>query len=173
MQNNPEANQFRYEPIEYPDEMKALFDGIIATGKDAWCPSKNGLPTDGIESCKEAFVNIEPGEPSSTTNKQKYDIKHEGKRVKKNKDDKVIDIDAQLLAAINVLEKSDGPSIEECNKILDELDTLEMNDPRYIAATLIFCEGKAHREQWINLKNKPENIRLKWIEMSAKKLGIL
>ncbi|KAG6508644.1 hypothetical protein ZIOFF_034024 [Zingiber officinale] len=32
----PDAKQFRYAGLQFADEMKSLFDGITATGKDAW-----------------------------------------------------------------------------------------------------------------------------------------
>ena len=57
------------------------------------------------------------------------------------------DLDEKLLAVLNTFEQSDGPSIEECNKKLDEIATLPMDDPLYITASSILCESKAYREQ--------------------------
>ena len=83
------------------------------------------------------------------------------------------DLDEKLLAVLNTLEQSDGPSIEECNKKLDEIAPLPMDDPLYIAASSIFCESKAYREQWMMFSQKPEAVRIAWIQMNAKKLGLL
>ena len=83
------------------------------------------------------------------------------------------DLDEKLLSVLNTLEQSDGPSIEECNKKLDEIATLPMDDPLYIVAYSIFCERKTYREQWMMFSQKPEAVRIAWIRMNAKKLGLL
>ena len=83
------------------------------------------------------------------------------------------DLDEKLLVFLNTLEQSDGPSIEECNKKLDEIATLPLDDPLYIPVSSIFCESKAYREQWMMFSQKPEAVRIVWIRMNAKKLGLL
>lgn len=74
---------------------------------------------------------------------------------------------------LHTLQSSDGPTLEECNRILDEMQLFDMSDPLYIVACSIFCESKAHREQWMLLHQKPEVVRRSWIELNGKKLGLL
>ncbi|KAF7142216.1 hypothetical protein RHSIM_Rhsim05G0208900 [Rhododendron simsii] len=70
-------------------------------------------------------------------------------------------------------ENSERPTIKECNRTLDEMQLLDMNDPLYAIACSIFCESKEHREQWMLLRQKPEKVRKNWIEMNGKKLRML
>ncbi|KAH7863806.1 hypothetical protein Vadar_022225 [Vaccinium darrowii] len=50
IQANPNAKQFRYTGLQYANELKALFDGVRATGRFSWGPSKEGFPADGTPS---------------------------------------------------------------------------------------------------------------------------
>lgn len=68
---------------------------------------------------------------------------------------------------------ADEPSINKCNQKLDEIRSLRMDDPLYVAACIIFCESKSYREQWMLLSVKPEEVRLAWLRMLAKKLGFI
>ncbi|KAI8556927.1 hypothetical protein RHMOL_Rhmol05G0294700 [Rhododendron molle] len=70
-------------------------------------------------------------------------------------------------------ENSDRPTIKECNHTLDEMQLLDMSDPLYAVACSIFCESKAHREQWMLLRQKPKQVIKNWIEMNGKKLRML
>lgn len=175
MQKNPDASVFRNKPLEYPDEMRSLFDGLMATGKYAWGPSKEGLPTDGFGSSPIDLDNEYEGSApfandKASSSQSKPEKVKEGKRVRRQKSD---DMDDRLFAVIKTLEESDGPSLDECNKILDEMTSLEMIDPLYIAAMSIFCEGKAYKEQWVRISAKGEEIQKNWIAMNAKRLGLL
>ena len=112
--------------------MRALFDGIVASGKNVWGPSKEGLPQDGLESCSQTCINLETEEidmASSSTKKSKQEIKSEGKHPKKTNVEKLHDVDSQLMNVIEILEKSDGPSIKDCNEILDKMQGLTEMDP--------------------------------------------
>ena len=159
--------------------MRSFFDGITATGQESWGPSRQGLPKNGADKHSSSaqptvensyiHINIDPESlPSPSSSKEMSLPKR--KYQKKNNEG---DLDAKLLAVLNTLEQSDGPSIEECNKKLDEIATLPMDDPLYIAASSIFCESKAYREQWMMFSQKPEAVRITWIRMNAKKLGLL
>ncbi|XP_027120382.1 L10-interacting MYB domain-containing protein-like [Coffea arabica] len=175
LKDNPKASKFCFNPLEYPNEMRALFDGIVASGKNVWGPSKEGLPQDGLESCSQTCINLETEEidmASSSTKKSKQEIKSEGKHPKKTNVEKLHDVDSQLMNVIEILEKSDGPSIKDCNEILDKMQGLTEMDPLYLAASSIFCESKAYREQWIQIAEKHEDFRLNWIAMNARKLGL-
>lgn len=70
-------------------------------------------------------------------------------------------------------ENSERPTIKECNRTLDEMQLLDMSDPLYAVACSIFCESKAHREQWMLLREKPKEVIKNWIEMNGKKLRML
>ncbi|KAF7143674.1 hypothetical protein RHSIM_Rhsim05G0209600 [Rhododendron simsii] len=70
-------------------------------------------------------------------------------------------------------ENSDRPTINEFNRTLDEMKLLDMSDPLYAVACNIFCESKAHREQWMLLRQKPREVIKNWIEMNGKKLRML
>ncbi|KAH7841836.1 hypothetical protein Vadar_003344 [Vaccinium darrowii] len=172
---NPNAKQFRYIGLQYANELKALFDGVRATGRFSWGPSKEGFPADGTpsqsqsQSQSETYINLDTGslETSSSPNDS---AKPDNKRQKKNKSD---ELDKQLLEALQTLQNSDGLTIEECNRILDEMELFDMSDLLYIVACSIFCESKAHREQWMLLREKPQAVRKGWIQLNGKKLGLL
>ncbi|OMO70322.1 hypothetical protein COLO4_28651 [Corchorus olitorius] len=144
----PEAKQFRYVGLQFADEMRSLFDGITATGQESWGPSKQGLPKHGAEKpsssaqptvrSSETHIDIEPESPPSPLSPTEMSLPKK-KHHKKNNDG---DLDEKLLAVLNTLEQSDGPSIEECNKKLDEMETLHMEDPLYLAACSIFVKVK-------------------------------
>ena len=110
-------------------------------------------------------IDIEPESLASPSSSKEMSLPKR-KHQKKNNEG---DLDEKLLVVLNTLEQSDGPSIEECNKKLDEIATLPMDDPLYIAASSTFCESKAYREQWMMFSQKPEAVRIAWIQMNAKK----
>lgn len=170
LQANPNAKQFRYTGLQYSNELKALFDGVSATGKFSWGPSKEGVPLDDSQSKSQTYINLDTGTLETPSSPNDDLEKPCNKRQKKNKSD---DLDNQLLEALHTLQSSDGPTVEECNNILDEMQLFDMSDPLYIVACTIFCESKAHREQWKQLRQKPEVVRKSWIELNGKKLGLL
>ena len=102
--------------------MRSLFDGITATGQDAWGLPKQGLPTNGVEKDSssahsvtenpEQHIDLDPQSPPKAlfTRKKKQRKKNDG------------DVDEKLLAVLKTLEQS--RFIEECNKKLDEMGTL-------------------------------------------------
>ncbi|KAI8550491.1 hypothetical protein RHMOL_Rhmol06G0111100 [Rhododendron molle] len=157
--------------IQYSNELKALFDGVRATGRFSWGPSKEGFPTDGTQSQSQMYINLDIGSLETPSSPNGDGEKHGNKRQKKNKSSD--DLDKQLFEALHTLQSSDGPTLEECNRILDEMQLFDMSDPLYIVACSIFCESKAHREQWMLLHQKPEVVRKSWIELNGKKLGLL
>ena len=157
--------------------MKLLFDGTMATGKAGWGPSKEGMPKDDIGSSstsqvatESSKINIDLDSESSLPSSPPTETVVPTKKRKKKEPSEV---DDQLERVLKSLEKTDGPSLEECNTILDKMESLQMEDPLYIAACSIFCESQAHREQWMMLAKKPDNVRIGWIKMNAKKLGLL
>ncbi|KAG5541857.1 hypothetical protein RHGRI_021638 [Rhododendron griersonianum] len=171
IQANPNAKQFRYTGLQYSNELKALFDGVRATGRFSWGPSKEGFPTDGTHSQSQTYINLDIGSLETPSSPNGDVEKHGNKRQKKNKSSD--DLDKQLLEALHTLQSFDGPTLEECNRILDEMQLFDMSDPLYIVACSIFCESKAHREPWMLLHQKPEVVRKSWIELNGKKLGLL
>ncbi|KAI8559460.1 hypothetical protein RHMOL_Rhmol04G0175700 [Rhododendron molle] len=168
---NPNAKQFRYTGLQYSNELKALFDGVRATGRFSWGPSKEGFPTDGTQSQSQTYINLDIGSLETPSSPNGDGEKHGNKRQKKNKS--FDDLDKQLFEALHTLQSSDGPTQEECNRILDEMQLFDMSDPLYIVACSIFCKSKAQREQWMLLHQKPEVVRKSWIELNGKKLGLL
>ncbi|OMO52069.1 hypothetical protein COLO4_37431 [Corchorus olitorius] len=118
----PEVKQFRNVGLQFVDEMRSRFDGIIATGQESWGPSKQGFPKHGAEKpsssaqpivrSSETHIDIEPESPSSPLSPAGMSLPKK-KHHKKNNDG---DLDEKLLAVLNTLEQSDGLSIEECNK---------------------------------------------------------
>ena len=159
--------------------MRSLFDGITTTGQESWHPSRQGLPKNGADkhsssaqpTVENSYIHIyiEPESPESPSSSKEMSLPKRKYQKKNNEGD----LDENLLVVLNTLEQSDGPSIEECNKKLDEIATLPMDDPLYIAASSIFCESKAYREQWVMFSQKPEVVRIACIRMNAKKLGLL
>ena len=121
-----------------------------------------------VGSRPKTCINIDSAslETPSTKDLSSFDKK----RLKKNKSN---DLDEQLLEVVKTLQNSEGPCVEECNCILDEMQLFEMTDPLYTVACSIFCEGKAYREQWVLHSQKPEIVRKNWIELNGKKLGLL
>ncbi|KAG5516649.1 hypothetical protein RHGRI_037399 [Rhododendron griersonianum] len=170
IQANSNAKQFRYTGLQYSNELKALFDGVRAIGRFSWGPSKEGFPTDGTQSQSQMYINLDIGSLETPSSPNGDAEKHGNKRQKKSKSD---DLDKQLLEALHTLQSSDGPTLEECNRILDEMQPFDMSDPLYIVACRIFCESKAHREQWMLLHQKPEVVRKSRIELNGNKLGLL
>lgn len=146
--------------------MKSLFDGIGATGKFAWGPSKQEMPNEDSEKNLDDIVD----DKIEIVDVEK---KNENKRQKKNSYDKNEELDNQIMAVLKTLEKSNGPSLEECNAILDRIETLDKDGTLYIAATGIFCESNTYREQWVRLSNKSDQFKKNWIAMMGKKIGLL
>ena len=140
--------------------------------------SRQGLPKNGADKHSSSaqptvenssiHIDIELESPASPSSSKEMSLPKRKYQKKNNEGD----LDEKLLV-LNTLEQSDGPSIEECNKKLDEIATLPMDDPLYIAASSIFCESKAYREHWMMFSQKPEAVRIAWIWKNAKKLGLL
>ena len=149
--------------------MRSLFDGITATGQESWGPSRQGLPKNGADKHSSSaqptvenyyiHIDIELESPASPSSSKEMSLPKRKYQKKNNEGD----LDDKLLVVLNTLEQSDGPSIEECNKKLDEIATLPMDDPLYIAASSIFCESKAYKELWMMFSQKPEAVRIAWI----------
>ncbi|KAI8555191.1 hypothetical protein RHMOL_Rhmol05G0155700 [Rhododendron molle] len=171
LQANPNAKQFRYTGLQYSNELKALFDGVRATGRFSWGPSKEGFPTDGTQSQSQTYINLDIGSLEAPSSPNGDWEKHGNKRQKKNKSSD--DLDKQLFEALHTLQSSDGPTLEECNHIMDEMQLFTKSVNKPIVACSIFCESKAYREQWMILHQKPEVVRKSWIELNGKKLGLL
>ena len=146
--------------------MRSLFDGITATGQESWGPSRQGLPKNGADkhsssaqpAVKNSYIHIDikPESPASPSSSKEMSLPKRKYQKKNNEGG----LDEKLLVVLNTFEQSHGPSIEECNKKLDEIATLPMDDPLYIAASSIFCESKAYREQWMMFSQKPEAVRI-------------
>ncbi|KAF7140857.1 hypothetical protein RHSIM_Rhsim06G0160000 [Rhododendron simsii] len=153
---DPVTNTVNWSTEEWSEyiQLKALFDGVRATGRFSWGPSKEGFPTDGTHSQSQTYINLDIGSLETPSSPNGDAEKHGNKRQKKSKSSD--DLDKQLLEALHTLQSSDGPTLEECNRILDEMQLFDMSDPLYIVACSIFCESKAHREQWMLLHQKPE-----------------
>ena len=159
--------------------MRSLFDGITATGQESWGPSRQGLPKNGADKHSSSaqptvekfyiHIDIEPESPANPSSSKEMSLPKRKYQKKNNEGD----LDEKLVIVLNTLEQSDGPSIEECNKKLDENATLPMDDPLYIAASSIFCESKSYREQWMMFSQKQEAVKIAWIQMNVKKLGLL
>ncbi|XP_050218414.1 uncharacterized protein LOC126669111 [Mercurialis annua] len=64
------------------------------------------------------------------------------------------------MAVLKTLGESDGPTIEDCNIKLDEMNTLTVDDPLYIVACSIFCESKAYREQCMLTYKQRKSLKL-------------
>ncbi|KAH7862736.1 hypothetical protein Vadar_008726 [Vaccinium darrowii] len=125
LQANPNAKQFRFTGLQYVIELKALLDGVRAMGRFSFGPSKEGFPADGISSQSQAYIDLDTGSletPSSPNDSAKPDNKW--KRKKKSNE-----LDTQLLEALQTLQNFDGPTIKECNRILDEMELFYMSDP--------------------------------------------
>ncbi|KAF7143180.1 hypothetical protein RHSIM_Rhsim05G0210200 [Rhododendron simsii] len=125
IQANTNAKQFRYTGLQYSNELKALFDGVRATGRFSWGPSKEGFPTDGTQSQSPTYINLDIGSLETPSSPNGDVEKHGNKRQKKNKSSD--DLDKQLLEALHTLQSSDGPTLEECNRILDEMQLFDMS----------------------------------------------
>ena len=107
--------------------MRSLVDGITAHGQESWGPSRQGLPKNGVDKHSSSakptvensyiHIDIEPESPASPLSSKEMSLPKR-KYQKKNNEGY---LDEKLLA--NTLEQSDGPSIEECNKKLDEIAT--------------------------------------------------
>ena len=115
--------------------MRSLFDGITTIGHESWGPSRQGLPKNGADKHSSSaqptvensyiYIDIKPESPASPSSSKEMSLpkrKYQKKNNERNLDEK-------LLVILNTLEQSDGPSIEECNKKLNEIATLPMDDP--------------------------------------------
>ncbi|KAG5523202.1 hypothetical protein RHGRI_035125 [Rhododendron griersonianum] len=83
---------------------------------------KRRVSTDGTQSQSQTYINLDIGSLETPSSPNGDAEKHGNKRQKKNKSSD--DLDKQLLEALHTLQSSDGPTLEECNRILHEF-----NDP--------------------------------------------
>lgn len=59
----PSTKKFKSKPLEYENELRALFEGTLTKGDIAFCPGRKKLPDD-FQSCSIDLVQGEPeGEP--------------------------------------------------------------------------------------------------------------
>lgn len=171
---------FRFKGLDHVDEMRALFEGISATGKGAWGPSREvcldeiGSSTNQQDkstnqqdkSPMDVSVDSDSARPSSSKNSEK-------RNEKQRKRSKGLEEENEIQAILKALARTDGPSIEECNQVLDEMASIDMHDPMYSIASVIFCENASIRKQWMNFAKKPEEVRITWLKLTAKKLGLM
>ncbi|XP_059650118.1 uncharacterized protein LOC132295868 [Cornus florida] len=131
IKENPDAKQFRYVGLQYIDELKSLFDGITMIGQAAQSPSRTCLFSDGVKNSassqpevgsSQIGIDLESSSSIMPSNQSK-DMLLNGKRRNSNK---YGDLDDHLSAILKTLEKSDGPSIEECHHYLDGMHTLQV-----------------------------------------------
>lgn len=61
-----------------------------------------------------------------------------GKLWKKNRS---TDEDGEIQAILKMLAKSDGPAIEECNRVLNEMVSITADDPLYCMALVAAYES--------------------------------
>ncbi|XP_010276164.1 PREDICTED: uncharacterized protein At2g29880-like isoform X2 [Nelumbo nucifera] len=181
---NPDARQFRNAGLQFANELRALFDDVVATGEMGWGPSKEGMPEDVVgssnntpaEGISQVAVGLDLDVPITPLAQMPL-LQEENPRTKpvekRRKKDEDVDIRAELQAFLDTMSTQDGPSIEQCNKILDERTSLTEEDDLYAAALAVFCENKHYREQWVKMELKPENLKLKWLTMLAKKHGYI
>ncbi|KAF7152306.1 hypothetical protein RHSIM_Rhsim01G0195900 [Rhododendron simsii] len=73
------------------------------------------------------YINLDIGSLETPFSPNGEAEKHGNKRQKKNKSSD--DLDKQLLEALHTLQSSDGPTLEEYNRILDEMQLFDMSDP--------------------------------------------
>ncbi|XP_047318624.1 L10-interacting MYB domain-containing protein-like [Impatiens glandulifera] len=164
---HPDAKQFRYVGLQYADEMNALFDGIGATGKDAWGPSMEGQPSCPPKNTTIVDVDLDIEIPSSSVSPANIELsKHKRRRTNKEEI-----IDDHILEVLKNLKESDQPNLEECLKVLD--DMFDVNDPLYSIAGAIFCDNKANREWWMLLSKKTFEARKQWLLVVGKKMGLI
>lgn len=170
----PDAEQFRYMGLQHANELKSLFEGIIAIGRDSWGPSRGGLRTDDIFSSTSTQQLRSPiaieVESESVAPSPKDEEKQKGKRRKKNPS---IDEDGYIPTIIKTLTKANGPTIEECNRVLNKMVSITTDDPLYCMALIIFCESAAYRQQWLHVATMSEDVKTNWLKLVAKKLRLM
>lgn len=76
-------------------------------------------------------------------------------------------------AILKTLAKADGPSIEECNRVLGEMISITADDPLYCMALIIFYESVVFREQWLHVSSIAEDVKVNLLKLTAKKLRLL
>lgn len=84
-----------------------------------------------------------------------------------------MDEDGDIQSILKTLAQADGPSIEECNHVLGEMISITVDDQLYYMALIIFCENAAFREQWLHVSSMLDDVKVNWLKLTTKKLGLL
>ncbi|XP_034686267.1 L10-interacting MYB domain-containing protein-like isoform X1 [Vitis riparia] len=162
LQKYPEAKQFRYRPLANAEELEALFGGVLAIG------AKNGS-SEGMDNTSSTHSTSMPCEiPISLEEDDNLQRKlhweqtaDDEVRVPHRKRKRKLDqIEAKVNSITYAWENLEGPSVQECMKILRQLFTFE--NPLYFVAANAFCKKKEYRELWMDMESDQERIGWIW-----------
>lgn len=144
-------------------------EGITAFGRDSWGPSRDA------PSMADMLSSISTQRPFSPMDLEveAASVATSSPKGKRRKKDKSVAEDGDIQAILKTLAKVDGPSIEECNRVLEDMISITADGLLYCMALIIFCESAAFREQWLHVSSMSEDIKVNWLKLTAKKLGLL
>lgn len=100
--------------LQHADELKSLFEGITATGRGLWGPSRGGL---GMDDMFSSTYTQQPRSPKDVQ-PELESVAPESPKGKRRKENPSVDANRDIQAIIKTLAKADGPTIEECNHVL-------------------------------------------------------
>ncbi|CAI8597303.1 unnamed protein product [Vicia faba] len=149
LQANPEASQFRYKELQFPDALETIFNGTTVTGETE--PAVQQKKSDDS-------VNTLPSHtkgPDVTSSDEKTEYlcdavaSRNGVSIQKN------------TFTISSAEGKRSYSIGECIECLDGMEDVEQGSDLYLFALDVFLRQE-HREIFLQLK-KP-NLRISWLQ---------
>ncbi|XP_058106473.1 uncharacterized protein LOC131249720 [Magnolia sinica] len=174
---NKNAAQFRNRPLSFENELRALFEGFVATGAEAYTTHSDNLLEEYFGSSSQIPSNTPMSENEINLGNLNVNINSatkecqqaplvdlEAHQRKRHKPNRKKDIQSSVDALIHQLEKTDaeGPTIKECLMKLNSMLSIRRPDPLYFKALKSFTQKKENREVWILLEEE-EDMKL-WIE---------
>ncbi|CAL5203094.1 unnamed protein product [Lathyrus oleraceus] len=149
LQANPEASQFRYKELQFPDALETIFNGTTVTGETE--PAVQQKKSDDSVNT----LPLHTKGPDVTSSDEKTEClcdavaSRNGVNIQKN------------AFSISSAKGNRSYSIGECIECLDGMEDVEQGSDLYLFALDVFLRQE-HREIFLQLK-KP-NLRISWLQ---------
>lgn len=142
------------------EELEALFGGFVTTGPRNGSSDNTSSSTHSTSMPCE--IPISPEEDDSLRRKLRSEqTADDDVRVPNKKQKRKLDkIETKVNTITYARENLEGPSVQECMKILRQLLTFE--NPLYFVAANAFCKRKEYRELWMDMESDEERIGWIW-----------
>ncbi|XP_060190911.1 uncharacterized protein LOC132620249 [Lycium barbarum] len=150
---HPKAKALRSAPLPFPELCTTLFEGSTATGIHGWSPScttprpgassvATNIDIDSLDDIEDLLGDKNDGASKDFPSQSSIPIEKKNLGKKRKNASSRLEIDEKMSAALELLiNKNNGPDVEEC---IEKLDKLGWEEPLYYEALSMFCEGDSY-----------------------------